>query len=98
MVSCHDCNGNTALHATRNKGNDAMPIAIVGMGYRGPGDATNIQNLYKLIAEAREAWSPMAESRWTPDAFYHPDALRNGTVCFVPSILVPDEASSDNGS
>ncbi|KAI5201831.1 hypothetical protein E4T39_05063 [Aureobasidium subglaciale] len=59
---------------------DVMPIAIVGMAFRGPGDVSNVQKLYEQVAEARESWSPIPESRWTADAFYHPSPRRNGSA------------------
>ncbi|KAE8394085.1 hypothetical protein BDV23DRAFT_190741 [Aspergillus alliaceus] len=57
-----------------------MPIAIVGMGFRGPGDATNIKELWTMILEGREAWSPIPDTRWNNDAFYHQDHSRHGTI------------------
>lgn len=57
-----------------------MPIAVVGLGFRGPGDATDVESLYRMILEAREAWSPVPKSKWNNDAFYHPEANHNGTV------------------
>ncbi|GMG22346.1 unnamed protein product [Aspergillus oryzae] len=62
-----------------------MPIAIVGMGFRGPGSATHIKELWTMILEGREAWSPIPKSRWNNDAFYHPDHSRHGTVSTVIS-------------
>ena len=59
-----------------------MPIAVVGMGCRFAGDATNPECLWKMVAEAREAWSPFPASKFNGDAFYHPDPARNGTVSF----------------
>ena len=58
-----------------------IPIAIIGLAFRGPGDATNVDSLYKVMSESRETWSPIPESKWTADAFYHPDPLKGGTVC-----------------
>ena len=58
----------------------SMPIAIVGMGCRCPGDATNPENLWRIVSEARETWSQMPESKYSAEAFYHPDTARNGTV------------------
>ncbi|KAI9927041.1 hypothetical protein MW887_003422 [Aspergillus wentii] len=58
----------------------SMPIAIVGMGFRGPADATNVERLWKLIVEGREGWSRIPARRWNPDAFYHPDNTRHGTI------------------
>lgn len=61
-------------------GDAVMPIAIVGIGFRGPGDATNVENLWKMISEKRESWSKIPKDRWNHDAFYHPDPNRHGTV------------------
>ncbi|GIK05386.1 type I iterative polyketide synthase [Aspergillus viridinutans] len=58
----------------------SMPIAIIGMGFRGPGDASNVEKLWKMIVEGREAWKQIPESRWNSHAFYHPDHARHGTV------------------
>lgn len=57
-----------------------MPIAVVGMGCRCPGDATNPENLWKMVSEGREAWSPTPSSKYNSEAFYHPDSARNGSV------------------
>jgi len=57
-----------------------MPIAVVGMGFRGPGDASSLDGLWKMIEEKREAWSTIPADRWNNEAFYHPDANRTGTV------------------
>ncbi|KAH1665525.1 hypothetical protein KXX15_008356 [Aspergillus fumigatus] len=58
----------------------SISIAIIGMGFRGPGDASNVEKLWKMILEGREAWSQIPESRWNSDAFYHPDHARHGTI------------------
>lgn len=61
-------------------GDGVMPIAIVGIGCRYPGDATNPEKLWKICAEQRDAWSAIPKERFNADAFYHPDPSRNGTV------------------
>lgn len=77
MDSCTD----ESLHNETSHVRDrTMPIAIVGIGFRGPGDATDVESFYKLISESREAWSPIPQQKWNFEAFYHPDADRNGTV------------------
>ena len=58
----------------------SMPIAIVGMGFRGPADATSVENLWKMISEGREGRSEIPKDRWNNEAFYHPNSARNGTV------------------
>jgi hypothetical protein len=66
----------------------SMPIAIIGMGCRCAGDATNPENLWRMVSEAREAWSQMPESKYNADAFYHPDTARNGTVSVTILLLL----------
>lgn len=67
--------------------NDAsMPIAIVGMGFRGPGDATNVEKLWEALLEQREEWSRIPGKRWNSSAFYHPDHARHGTVSIQVSV------------
>lgn len=63
-------------------GNDlkSMPIAIIGLGCRFPGDATNGEKLWKLLVEKRSARTEVPTDRFNVDAFYHPDSDRYGTV------------------
>ncbi|KAJ5823826.1 Acyl transferase/acyl hydrolase/lysophospholipase [Penicillium robsamsonii] len=56
------------------------PIAIVGIGFRGPGDAKNVEKLWEMILTGREAWSPIPAKRWNSAAFHHPDHARHGTI------------------
>jgi Beta-ketoacyl synthase, N-terminal domain len=58
----------------------SLAIAVVGMSFRGPGDATSVENLWNMISERREAWSKVPKEKWNHDAFYHPDNKRHGTV------------------
>lgn len=58
----------------------SMPIAIVGMGFRGPGEARDINELWETILEKKEAWTPIPAARWNNKAFYHPDHARHGTI------------------
>ncbi|OKP15072.1 Lovastatin diketide synthase LovF [Penicillium subrubescens] len=57
----------------------SMPIAVIGMGFRGPGDATDTNKLWEMISHKREAWSPIPKEKWNNKAFYHPDHARHGT-------------------
>lgn len=76
-----------------------MPIAIIGMGFRGPADATDVNSLWKMLLEKREGYSPIPKKRWNNDAFYHPDYARHGAVrcawlgLFI--IIIPDTSSPD---
>ncbi|KAJ5245106.1 hypothetical protein N7489_005202 [Penicillium chrysogenum] len=57
-----------------------IPIAIVGIGFRGPGDAKNVERLWEMILTGKEAWSPIPATRWNSAAFHHPDHARHGTI------------------
>jgi acyl transferase domain-containing protein len=58
----------------------AMPIAIVGMGCRFPGDATQPEKLWDLIMRKKSARTEMPSDRFNIDGFYHPEAGRYGSV------------------
>ena len=68
-----------------------MPIAIIGMSCKFPGDATGPEALWKLCEEGRSAWSEIPNDRFNKDAFYHPSGDRATTVS---SFLRIDSRSS----
>lgn len=57
-----------------------MPIAVIGIGFRGPGEASSVEGLWNMMKNKQEAWSPVPKDRWNHEAFYHPDSNRSGTV------------------
>ncbi|KAF2419578.1 putative polyketide synthase [Tothia fuscella] len=69
-------NGSNGIGET---GDPTLPIAIIGLSARLPGDATDPESLYRLCADAKDAWSPVPSDRFNQEAFYHPDPNRNGT-------------------
>lgn len=60
-----------------------MPIAIIGMSCRLPGDATSPERLWKLCAEGRSAWSEIPDDRFNKEAFHHPSGSKRTTVCIT---------------
>ncbi|CAG8125616.1 unnamed protein product [Penicillium salamii] len=56
------------------------PIAIVGMAFRGPAEASNVNRLWEMILAGREGWSPIPAKRWNNEAFYHPHDARHGSI------------------
>lgn len=52
---------------------NSIPLAIVGIGCRLPGDATNPDKLWDLLASGKSAWSRVPADRWNEEAFLHPD-------------------------
>jgi acyl transferase domain-containing protein len=73
-----------SAHAKQN----VMPIAVTGLGFRGPGEATSAEAFYKLLCEGRQTWSEIPEDRWNAAAHYHPDSMRNGSVCFSSKQII----------
>ncbi|GKZ27179.1 type I Iterative Polyketide synthase (PKS) [Aspergillus brasiliensis] len=57
-----------------------MPIAIIGMGGRFPGDASSPEKLWELVYKGRSALSEVPKDRFNVDAFYHPHHERQGTL------------------
>lgn len=61
-------------------GDVVMPIAIVGVGGRFPGDAGSPQKLWDLVAQGRSALTDIPKDRFNIDAFYHPHNERQGSL------------------
>lgn len=58
----------------------SVPIAIIGIGCRFPGNVTDTESLWRLLAEGKSAWSPAPADRYNADTFYHPKSDNNGTT------------------
>ena len=57
-----------------------IPIAIIGIGCRFPGNVTNTETLWELLVEGRNTWTPAPAERYNEAAFYHPKPDNNGTT------------------
>ncbi|KAF6836455.1 hypothetical protein CPLU01_03739 [Colletotrichum plurivorum] len=52
---------------------ERVPIAIVGIGCRFPGDAASPSKFWELLKNGKDAYSPSSD-RWNSDAFHHPNS------------------------
>ncbi|KAK8079181.1 ketoacyl-synt-domain-containing protein [Apiospora phragmitis] len=59
-------------------GNNATPIAIVGMACRFPGNVTSPSQLWELCVSGKDGWQPIPESRFDNKSLYHKDYSRAG--------------------
>lgn len=58
----------------------SMPIAIIGVSCKFPGDVTSPEKLWELCASARSTWSPIPSDRFNQEGLYHEVRERSGTV------------------
>lgn len=58
----------------------SQPIAIIGIGLRAPGDASDPENFWQMLVDARSARSEIPKDRYNVDGFYHPDPERLGSI------------------
>ncbi|KAI1207118.1 ketoacyl-synt-domain-containing protein [Annulohypoxylon truncatum] len=57
-----------------------MPIAIVGMSCRLPGDVSSPGDFWKLLTKGRSAWSKIPRGRFNQEAYNHPNPEKKGTL------------------
>lgn len=73
---------------------DAVPpVAIIGLGGRFPGEATDPLKLYDMCAAGADAWTEVPASRFNHKAFYHPDQARNGATNVQGGFYLKDDVS-----
>jgi hypothetical protein len=56
------------------------PLAIIGMACRFAGGIRNPEDLWDLVRDGKNAWSPIPTSRFNQSAFYHPWANKRAAV------------------
>ncbi|KAF2993289.1 putative PKS-like protein biosynthetic cluster, partial [Neopestalotiopsis sp. 37M] len=52
---------------------EAEPMAVVGLSFRLPGGADDVDGLWELLESGKPAWTPVPADRWNEEAFHHPN-------------------------
>ncbi|WP_079017129.1 phthiocerol type I polyketide synthase PpsB [Mycobacterium tuberculosis] len=73
----------------------AEPVAVVGIGWRFPGDVDGPESFWDFLVAGRNAISTVPADRWDAEAFYHPDPLTPGRMTTKWGGFVPDVAGFD---
>lgn len=55
-------------------------IAVIGLGLRFPGKATDPESLWKILEAGESQWSEIPKERLNIDGYYHPSGDRQGSV------------------
>lgn len=57
-----------------------LPVAIVGMACRLPGDVSSPGDLWKILTKGRSCWSKIPKNRFNAEAYHHPNPEKKGTM------------------
>jgi acyl transferase domain-containing protein/NAD(P)-dependent dehydrogenase (short-subunit alcohol dehydrogenase family)/acyl carrier protein len=71
------------------------PIAIVGLGLRMPGGATDLASYFELLREGVDLVGPMPNERWDVDAFFDPDPDKAGKMYTKEAAFLNDVEQFD---
>ncbi|ROW04822.1 hypothetical protein VMCG_04865 [Cytospora schulzeri] len=69
----------------------AEPIAVVGCGFRFPGNANTPSKLWELLRSPRDLLSPIPDDRFSTQGFYHPNDYYHGHCNVKESYLLSGE-------
>lgn len=72
-------------------------IAVIGMGCRFPGGATNPELYWQLLCNGFDAVGPIPEERWAVNEFYDPERTAPGKIYTRSASLLGDVTGFDAG-
>ncbi|KAL2814138.1 hypothetical protein BJX63DRAFT_393019 [Aspergillus granulosus] len=79
VLSDNDSNTSDELGHRAGPGS-LEPIAIIGMGCRLSGSATDVSSLWDMLKAGRSAWTPGPGTRFNMKAFQEPTGTKSGTT------------------
>lgn len=87
----HDAGSTLGQSVSGTMNDKTMPIAVIGMSCRLPGDSDSPQKLWDMLSRGASGWSQGAGDRFRSDAFHHPAAGEiSGTVRTLSSLIPPN--------
>ncbi|KAF9885185.1 hypothetical protein FE257_000636 [Aspergillus nanangensis] len=64
----------------KDQSEETVPIAIIGLSCRLPGNISTPDEFWKFCCQAKSAWSEIPPSRFSADAYYHPNPDQQGST------------------
>ncbi|KAM7218886.1 putative polyketide synthase [Rhypophila decipiens] len=77
---------------------EPMPIAIVGMSCRLPGDVSTPGEFYRMLCRMRTGWGKVPSDRFNPAAYNHPNPDKRGTFNSMGGYFLKDDISMFDAS
>ncbi|QUC18107.1 uncharacterized protein UV8b_02348 [Ustilaginoidea virens] len=69
-------------------------IAVIGIGLRFPGDATNPEELWRVLENGESQWRDIPKDRLNIDGYFHPSGNRLGSIPFRGAHLLKEDIAA----
>ncbi|KZZ99128.1 polyketide synthase [Moelleriella libera RCEF 2490] len=69
-------------------------VAVIGVGLRFPGNATNPENLWDVLTKGESQWGEIPRERLNIDGYYHPSGDRLGSIPFRGAHLLKEDIAA----
>lgn len=73
-----------------------MPIVIIGMAFRLPGEVSDLESFWDFCQAARNSWTEFPKERLSTAAFQHPNPEKAGCVSTSRTFVI--NGLADNNS
>jgi acyl transferase domain-containing protein len=71
-----------------------MPLAIVGMSCRLPGDVSSLEDFWELLTNSRDGYREFPSDRFNWKAYYHPNQARKDAMNVHHGYFLDDDITS----
>ncbi|KAK0655838.1 hypothetical protein B0T16DRAFT_317161 [Cercophora newfieldiana] len=76
-----------------NDASSSIPIAIVGVACRFPGDASSPENLWNILSKGQSKWKEFPPDRLNINGFYHP-SVRSDSFNFKGAHFIDEDVAA----